>query len=261
MTPKETGGRVLSASEVDFARRGRLVLKGVSLHLEQGEIVSLLGPNGAGKSTLLRLMLGLLKPGKGSIELDGHPLRHYPRRHIARRLAYVPQSHVPPFPYTVEQIVGLGRLPVSGLLRLPRADDGEIVHAMLDKLGIRDLAARPYTEVSGGERQLVLIARALAQGSKIIVMDEPAAGLDYGNQHRLLAHLRQLAADGYAVLFTTHHPEHALLASHRTALIQGGEIIAQGATDAVLTARNIERLYGLRVRPVAADDRRFFLPY
>lgn len=258
--PRARGGS-LAAVGLGFSRGRRTILDGVDLQLASGEVLALLGPNGAGKSTLLRLLLGLLRPGCGAVLLDGRPLTHYTRRELARRVSYVPQVHVPPFPYTVEQIVALGRLATSGLMRSPGAGDLAVVRELLQRLGIAHLAARAYTEISGGERQLALIGRALAQGADFLVMDEPATGLDYGHQHRLLYRLRELAAAGYGVLFTTHHPEHALLAAERTVLLRDGRLAEAGPTAAVLTQAAIERLYGIRVR-VASDDagRSCFIP-
>uniref|UniRef100_UPI0025FAA2A9 ABC transporter ATP-binding protein n=1 Tax=uncultured Thiodictyon sp. TaxID=1846217 RepID=UPI0025FAA2A9 len=218
----------LQAHGLHFAYRGHKVLTGVSLTVQSGEVVSLLGINGAGKSTLLRLLLGFLSPAQGSVELGGHPLSSFRRREIARHIAYVPQVHVPPFPYSVREIVLLGRLPHTGLAAAyGREDEAEVDHC-LSRLEITHLADRPYTEISGGERQLTLIARALVQGARILVLDEPMAGLDYGNQIRLLHRLRLLAQDGYAVLKTTHHPEHALADSDRVVLLENGHITADG---------------------------------
>lgn len=249
----------LVASGIRHAYRGRIVLQGANLSLRPGEVVSLLGANGAGKSTLLRILLGLLRPDAGEICLAGRNLAAYPRRALARQLAYVPQVHATPFPYTVNQVVMMGRLPGSGYFHRTGAQDRDIVVAALARLGITHLAARPYTEVSGGERQLTLIARALAQGSRLLVMDEPATGLDYGNQISLLELLRSLAADGYGILKTTHHPDHALASSHRVALLREGRIEVDGPPAEVLTADCLSRLYGVPVAPQRVPDGRLVI--
>lgn len=250
--PSVRSASSLAAVGLGFDRGRRRIVADVHLQLARGEVLALLGPNGAGKSTLLRLLLGLLRPGSGAVLLDGQPLAAVPRRVLARRLSYVPQLHVPPFPYSVEQVVVLGRLAGTSLLRAPGRKDRAVVHELLQRVGIAHLADSPYTEISGGERQLALIARALAQGADFLIMDEPATGLDYGHQHRLLMRLRALAAAGYGVVFTTHHPEHALLAADRTLLLQAGRLHASGPTAEVLTPASIESLYGVRVR-VATD--------
>jgi len=244
----------LLAQELHFAYPGRDVLRGVTLTVRPGEVVSLLGANGSGKTTLLRLLLGLSKPKSGRVSLNGKLLRHYPRRELAQYLAYVPQTHVTPFPYTVREIVVLGRLPHTGLVRSPTRRDHRVAMGMLDRLGIADLAELPYTEISGGERQLALIARALAQGARILIMDEPVSNLDYGNQLRFLGLLRSLAADGYAIIKATHHPEHTLLASTRVALLHHGAIVLDGPPAEVVTPSTIELIYQVEVSAIHAPN-------
>jgi len=250
----------LAARDLYFAYRGRPVLTGASLSLQSGEVVSLLGTNGSGKSTLLRLLLGFNTPHRGEVLLAGKPLHSYRRRQIALHIAYVPQMHVTPFPYPVREVVVLGRLPATGLGRAPSRSDYEIVDIMLERLGIAHLAKRAYTEISGGERQLTLIARALAQGARTLVLDEPMTGLDYGHQLRLIERLCGLAAEGYAVLKTTHHPEHALLASTRVALLCDGRIDADGPPATVVIPSAIERLYGVRVEAHRCGPHTSFFP-
>ena len=251
----------LMAADVHHAYRGRAVLRGACLGVAPGEVVSLLGVNGAGKSTLLRVMLGLLRPDAGDVRLQGRALDSLSRRELARRVAYVPQGHVTPFPYTVRDVVVMGRLPHSGLSRAPSPADHEAVDHVLARLAIAHLAERSYTEVSGGERQLAVIARALAQGARLLVMDEPATGLDYGNQLRLLALLKDLAREGYGVLKSTHHPEHVLLGSDRVAILRDGRITADGAPVEVLTSPALKDLYGVDVDPVRLPDGRWtFVP-
>ena len=237
----------LVAQDVHFAYGKHPVLHGVNLTVGPGEIISLLGANGSGKTTLLRLLLGLARPKTGRVALNGKPLAHHAPRELAHYLAYVPQTHVSPFPYSVLEIAVLGRLPHTGLVRSPGRRDYDVALETLDRLGIGHLAQRPYTEISGGERQLTLIARALAQGARILVMDEPAGGLDYGNQLRFLQHLRALATDGYAIVKTTHHPEHALLASTRVVLLCQGVVAADGPPREVVTPTAIHQLYRVEV--------------
>jgi iron complex transport system ATP-binding protein len=252
----------LEARALAFSRENRRrVLDGASLGFGAGEIVSLLGANGSGKTTLLRLMLGFLTPDSGEVALAGKTLRAWPRREIAKNIAYVAQNHVAPFPYRVRDVVLLGRLPRAGWLAPATARDFAAADALLDRLGILALAERPYTEISGGERQLALIARALAQGAGLLAMDEPMAGLDYGAQIRLMRLLQRLRESGVGVLLSTHHPEHALWASDRIALLEKGRISASGAPRDVLDAEAIARLYRVKVTALAAPDgRHAFLP-
>lgn len=238
---------MLTAHDIHFAYRGRSVLSGAHLTLGTGELVCLLGKNGAGKSTLLRTLLGLLAPQRGEVCLDRQPLIGLARRRLAQWIAYVPQVHAAPFPYTVREVALMGRLPAKGLLRAPGEADRELVTQVLERLGITHLANRPYTEISGGERQLALIARALAQETRLLVMDEPLTGLDYGHQVRLLARLERLAAEGYGILMTTHDPDQPLDGCDRVALLIDGQIAADGRPEKVLTPLAIERLYGVPV--------------
>ena len=252
MSAPVSGGLV--AQEIGFCYGGRRVLDRVSLSLMPGEVLALLGRNGAGKSTLLRILLGLLRPAQGRVELHGRPLGARSRRELASRLAYVPQVHATPFPYTVRDIVLMGRVAANGFLGAPRAADIDAAEALLARFGVAHLAARRYTEISGGERQLALLARALIQQATILILDEPMAGLDFGRQLELLQHLRGLAADGHAVLMTTHHPEHLQWAATRVAVLMDGRIEAHGPPQAIVTAPLIRRLYGVEVIAARADS-------
>lgn len=250
----------LACREIVYRRAHALILDRVSLCVEAGEIVSLLGVNGAGKSTLLRILLGLLPAQSGEVLLDGVALGKLRRPAIARRVAYVPQSHVASFPYTVEQIVALGRVPHTGLGRALSAHDRHAVRAALTRLDIAGLAARNYMALSGGERQRVLIARALAQEAPILVMDEPLTGLDFGHQLRMLSLLAELAREGYAILQTTHRPDEAIQCATRAVLLQAGRVIANGPPHEVITAAAIGALYDVPVEQLDIGRSRFFVP-
>lgn len=251
-----SGQPLLSCQGLRFARGRRWILESVELQLAAGEILALLGVNGAGKTTLLRCLLGLLPASAGTIQLGDTPLQAWSRRQRAQRLAYVPQLHGLPFPFSVRHMVAMGRLPHHGPLSAPDRHDLALVDKAMEQMGITHLARRPYTELSGGERQLTLIARALAQGSGVLVMDEPTAGLDYGHQIRLLQRLQQLAADGYGILMTSHQPDQVLAWASRVALLEQGRISAIGPADEVLTSQAIERLYQVEVELVQAQDGR-----
>lgn len=247
MTAAATATEYLEARAVHFRRGARVILDDITIRLHSGEIVALLGANGAGKSTLFRILLGCLKPERGEIRLDGKLLADFSRRALAQRIAYVPQAHVAPFPYKVHDVVLLGRLAETGIFRAPQAADHRAVDEVLERLAITHLAARRYTEISGGERQLTLIARALAQGANILVMDEPMTGLDYGYQVRLLQHLVDLAGSGRTILLSTHNPEHAVQAATRIAVLRDGAIIADGPPEQIITPSLIHALYGVAV--------------
>lgn len=249
----------LHGQRIVYRRAQATILDGVDLSLARGEVVSLLGVNGAGKSTLLRIMLGLLRPDSGEVSLDGKPLSQYRRRDIALRVAYVPQSHTATFAYTAQQIVALGRVPHVGIGGRLRRLDREAVDSAMARLQVAHLATRPYTALSGGERQRVLLARAVAQGAALLVLDEPLTGLDYGQQLRTIRLLSDLAADGYGVLQTTHHPEHALSGATRAVLLEHGRIVADGPPRSVIDSRSMAALYDIPLAQIDIAEHRFLV--
>jgi iron complex transport system ATP-binding protein len=252
----------LSGKNLTIGYSDRVVGRALDVTLAQGEVLALLGPNGGGKTTLLKTLLGILRPLGGETQIDGRSLAAYSIRERARRIAYVPQSHVPTFAFTVETVVLMGRTAHGNLFSRPSAHDRAIAARALDEFGIAQLAQRPYTMISGGERQLVLLARALAQEPQFIVLDEPTASLDFGNQGKVMREIRALAASGHGVLFTTHDPNHALRAADRAFLLRDGERIAEGAVGAVLNREQLEELYRAPVERLtdAASGKTAFLP-
>ncbi len=237
----------LAGRNLTIGYSDRVVGRGLDVSLQQGEVLALLGPNGGGKTTLLKTLLGILKPLAGEAQIDGRSLAGLSIRERAQRVAYVPQVHNPTFAFTVESVVLMGRTAHGGLFSRPSAKDREVAGRALDAFGIAHLNERPYTMISGGERQLVLLARALAQEPQFIVLDEPTASLDFGNQGKVMREIRTLAASGHGVLFTTHDPNHALRAADRAYLLRGGERVAEGAVRDVLTRTQLEALYGAPV--------------
>lgn len=237
----------LDLRSLAFGYGSRIVGSDLTLSLMTGEVLALLGPNGAGKTTLFKTMLGLLPVKAGEILLDGKPLSSWPRRERAARIAYVPQAHAALFPFSVLDVVLMGRAAHIALFAMPSRHDRQVAVSALESLGMSGLASKPYTEISGGERQLVLIARALAQEPEILVMDEPSASLDYGNQMRVLAHIRALARKGLSIVLSTHNPDHAFLAADRVALLNGGKLAALGPPAEVLTPKALKELYDIDV--------------
>jgi ABC-type cobalamin/Fe3+-siderophores transport system ATPase subunit len=229
---------------------GKPVFSGVSLTVRNGEVLSVLGPNGAGKTTLLKCLGGMLVPTYGDITLHNKPLGSFSRRAIAREIAVVPQGEWPLFPFTVRNIVVMGRAPFLPFFSVPSGQDENIACAALDTVGIGHLADRECTAISGGEWQLVLIARALAQQPKILLLDEPTAHLDLGNQLKVLHVIHLLAKSGLAVIITTHAPDQALLLDGTAALMNKGRIIAQGRPADILTPDLICETYGVTVAMV-----------
>lgn len=224
----------------------------LDLQLHPGEILCLLGPNGSGKTTLFRTLLGLLPALGGQILLEGQPLDASTRAARARRIGYVPQAAPMAFAYRVLDLVAMGRAAHLGLLSTPGRADLAIAHACLEQLGIAALATRTVTTLSGGERQLVLVARALAQQPRLLVMDEPTASLDFGNQLRILDVARALAASGISILVSTHQPPHALQIADRIALMAAGSLQTVGAAAQVATPSRLAALYGVDVARIRA---------
>jgi len=245
---------LLRLEQLSFAYHRSEVLADVELGVEQGEVLALLGPNGSGKTTLLKLVLGLLRPSRGSIRLHDRDIRTIPRQELARTVAYVPQVHKESFAYRVCDVVLMGRMPHSAFFARYGETDRRIAGEALERLGIGHLAERPYTEVSGGERQLTLIARAMAQGARTFVMDEPTNGLDYGNQLRLLERLKALAGAGYTVIFSTHHPDHALAVADRVVMMRHGRVIRDGTVGETLTPEAMQELYSVDVRLYSVEE-------
>jgi ABC-type cobalamin/Fe3+-siderophores transport system ATPase subunit len=232
-------------TSLDFSYgRGGHRLRDVSVRVHPGEVCALLGPNGAGKTTLLRCLLGLLAPDRGTITLAGSDLAALSRRELARLVAYVPQTSSTVFPFTTLDMVVMGRTPHLAITATPSPADQRAAHSTLARLGIDHLASRAFAQLSGGERQLALIARALVQQAPVLVLDEPTAALDYGNEVRILTVLTELAAAGHTVLMTTHQPGHALTYATRAVLMRAGAIVADGPPEQIITSDRLTDLYG-----------------
>lgn len=238
----------LEIKQAAFQYGAKKVFDNVSLSLEAGEVLSILGPNGTGKTTLFKVVLGFLKPLRGKVLLNGESLHARTPQQIARLIGYVPQNHTPPFPFTVRDVVLMGRTAHLARFAAPSKKDVAIAEQALEVLKIAHLRDHMYTEISGGERQLVLIARALAQQPQILIMDEPTSNLDFGNQVKVLHHIKRLVAGGLAVIMSTHHPDHALLFATKVALMKGGGLIEVGAPEDVITAENLHKIYGVQAK-------------
>jgi iron complex transport system ATP-binding protein len=252
----------LAGYRLTIGYRDRVVGRGLNVSVSAGEVLALLGPNGGGKTTLLKTLLGLLAPRAGEVRLGDRPLASYTSRERARLVAYVPQVHAPTFAFTVESVVLMGRTAHGDLFSRPTQADRVVAARVLERFGIAHLRERPYTMISGGERQLTLLARALAQEPQFVVLDEPTASLDFGNQGRVMQEIRTLGASGHGVLFTTHDPNHALRAADRAFLLRAGEHIADGPVSTILERKELEALYGAPVQQIIDRDsgRSAFLP-
>ncbi|MBO4872775.1 MAG: ABC transporter ATP-binding protein [Lachnospiraceae bacterium] len=238
----------IEVRNVSFAySHGRTVLDDISFQIPDGEFVSLLGPNGVGKSTLFKCILRLLTGYSGEIRINGDDSKSLSAKELSRRIAYIPQSAAAIFNYTVRDTILMGTTAMVNGLRSPGKKEEAFVDEALERLSLQDLKDRLFTRISGGERQLVLIARALAQQAKILLMDEPTANLDYGNQLRVLEQIKALSGSGYTILQSTHNPEQAFWYADRVIAIRDGRLAADGAPADVMDAALLKALYRIDV--------------
>ena len=223
------------------------VLKGISFRAEEGEFISVLGPNGVGKSTLFRTLLGLMRPSQGRVAVGGRDIATMSPAELSRAMAYIPQSHNPVFNFSVLDMVLMGTTSQVSRFSVPGKEQIKLADAALERLNISHLRDRACGYISGGERQLVLIARAIAQQAKILVMDEPSANLDFGNKIRVMRTVKGLTEDGFTVIQSTHDPDQAYLYSDKILALYDGRILSWGAPQVVMTSETISKLYNVDV--------------
>lgn len=246
---------ILEVNNLSFSYHiNRKIFHDVNFSVDNGEVLSILGTNGSGKTTLLNCIANLFKPGQGEILLNGQPMAKMDIRKVARITGYVPQIHTPAYAYTVREFTVMGRTPYIGAFTTPSAKDYRIADEALERMGITHLRDKAYTEISGGERQQVTIARVIAQQPQLILLDEPTAHLDYGNQYRVVQMIRQLAGEGYALIMTTHHPEHAIILNGKVAILNREGVLGIGQAAETLSAETLSTLYGLSIKTVYDDD-------
>lgn len=244
---------MIRVEQLSFSYGERQVLQDISFSAEKGDFLAVLGPNGVGKSTLFRCMLGLLKGYRGEILINGRNLRELSRREMAGCMSYIPQNHGTAFAYSVLDTVLMGTTHELGTFSSPKADQIRVAKEALEQVGIADLTERKFNRLSGGEQQLVMIARALSQRAELLLMDEPTSSLDYGNREKILTLLQSLTRQGYSVILSTHDPQHALSYSDKVLALHGGCVAAFGSTEDVLTSELLQKLYGIPVSIVDTD--------
>lgn len=239
---------MLEISNVTCAYGKKKVVRNVSFSVESGEFVCVLGPNGSGKTTLLKSILGLLSPTSGNIFLGRQDIHKMAAADLAKALGYIPQAHTPPFPFKVIDVVLMGRTAHLSRLAMPNEDDEKIALACLEELNISHLKNKRYTQISGGERQLVIIARALAQCPQILLMDEPTSSLDFGNQHIVLECMRQLSRKGMSIVMVTHNPDHALFCATKVVIMKNGQLINSGTPEETIVEESMQDIYKTEVK-------------
>lgn len=237
----------ISVENLSFSYKDRTVLDNVSFSVRGGSMTAVLGPNGVGKSTLFKCILGLLADYRGKITISGAETKNLSAEKLAALAAYIPQSHDTAFNFSVFDMVLMGTTARLRGFRVPSDEQTEITLQALERLNISFLKDRDYRKISGGERQLVLIARALAQRAEVLIMDEPTANLDYGNSLRVLDQMRSLADQGYTILFSTHSPDQVFLYADRVLALSDQRILADGAPKETISADLIKKLYGVDV--------------
>ena len=239
-----------------FSYRDHQVLRGVDLTVGEGEMVALLGKNGAGKTTLLRLIPGFLRAGSGDILIDGTPVGEMKLRDRARLMAYIPQITRSAFPYSVRTSILMGCSNSLSLLQSPGKKEEEKVDRMIDLLKLHDIAGRNMDNISGGERQLVLVARAMMQDAKLLILDEPTSFLDYSNQLLVLEKVSDLVKNGYSCIFSTHNPDQALMHSSRVVAMADGAVVHDGRPESLMGNDVLSKLYGRKISVIRTETGR-----
>lgn len=248
---------IISLDRLRFSYQadGSIILDDLSLDIPPGTITAILGPNGAGKTTLLHVILGLLAPQSGQVWLNGQPQASYSRAALSQLVGLVLQAEYIPFNFTVWEYVLLGRTPYLGLLNLPTKKDYRVALEAIETLELSALKHRSILELSGGERQMVMLARAIAQQTPILLLDEPTSHLDLSNKGRILQVLSTLARQGVTVVFTTHEPDVAIAIARYLVLMRAGRALDSGPLEQILTAEKLFATYGVPVRVAEVEGR------
>ena len=251
----------LKVKEAAFSYDGKKnVFENISFSVKEGEVFCILGPNGSGKSTLLKCLDKLLHLNNGRVYFDDKDLVSMSRKELAAYVGFLPQLHVSTFPFTVAEVAVMGRSPHLSLAASPSVEDYALAEANLKMLGIAHLSEKPYTNISGGERQLALIAMVLTQQPRFLLLDEPTSHLDFGNQIRMLNHIQALSKKGFSIILTTHFPDHAFHLSSTVAMMNEGNFMALGNADEIITEKNLKKIYGIDVQVSYVNSSKVCVP-
>ena len=248
--------KLFEVKNISFDYDGEEIFSDISFSIESGDVLCILGPNGTGKTTLIKCLNGLNEINSGEILINGENINKLSFRQISKHIGYIPQSHVPSFPFKVFDVVLMGRAPYLNLTDSPKEEDRKIAFDALKTLGIEGLKDKEYTNLSGGERQLVFLARVLCQKPDILILDEPTSHLDFGNQIKLLEIIDNLAKSGLSIIMSSHFPDHAFLSSTKVAIMKNKKFIDFGTPDDVVTEENLKKAYSIDVKLMELDNKR-----
>ncbi|WP_405276456.1 ABC transporter ATP-binding protein [Methanobrevibacter sp.] len=247
---------LFEVKNISFSYNDEQIFSDISFSIGRGEVLCILGPNGTGKTTLIKCLNGLHDIDSGDILINGKNIKKLSFREISKHIGYIPQSHVPSFPFKVFDVVLMGRAPYLNLTDSPKEEDVKIAQEALKTLGIEYLKDKEYTNLSGGERQLVFLARVLCQKPDMLILDEPTSHLDFGNQIKLLEIIDNLAKSGLSIIMSSHFPDHAFLSSTKVAIMKDKRFIDFGTPDDVVTEENLRKAYSIDVKLIELDDKR-----
>jgi iron complex transport system ATP-binding protein len=234
-----------------------LIFENINFNIDKKDVLCILGPNGTGKTTLLKCLNGIHKANTGEVLVKGQNIQTMSFKEISQNIGYIPQGHIPTFPFTVRDVVIMGRAPYVNLTDAPKEEDIKIAEKALKTLDIEYLKDKPYTNISGGERQLVFLARVIAQEPDILILDEPTSHLDFGNQFKLLNIIKKLASTGLSVVMSLHNPDHVFIACTKVAIMKDKRFMAFGTPEEVVTEENIKKAYDVNnVKLIELEDNR-----
>lgn len=251
---------MLEIKNLNFYYGNNHILKNVSFNAERGSLWGLMGPNGSGKTTFFKCILGLLKHTGSQIKINNIDFNKLNTPKLAKLISYVPQEHKPPFPFTIREIVLMGRSPYMGGIFGFKKEDYKEAEKAIDMVDIADIADKPVTALSGGQRQLTLIARSIAQNSPVMILDEPTSALDFNNQINIWKILKKLAETGKLIIACSHDPNHLLWFAENTLVIKNGEILARGKTEDVITSSLLQEIYGSEYNILKTGNNKIIQP-
>lgn len=248
--------KLINVKNISFTYDKRKIFENISFSLKKGDVMCILGPNGTGKTTLIKCLNRLHDINSGEIFLENQNINSLSFREISKYIGYIPQNHTPTFPFQVMDVVLMGRAPYINLTDHPKDKDIKIAKNALKDLGIYSLKDKEYTKLSGGERQLVFLARILAQQPDILLLDEPTSHLDFGNQIKFLEIIDKLASKGLSIIMSSHFPDHAFISSNKVAIMKNGTFIDSGVPDEVITEDNLKNAYNIDVKLIELNENR-----